>query len=111
MVAEPKQARAMRRFYEQALTAAENEELGRAQEVGGLDEEIAALRLRLRRVLQDSPKDIALMLRGMDVLRRLVATRYALSRADEDALDSAFVEETRRRLRERREGGGEHDVA
>jgi hypothetical protein len=98
-------------FYEQALSQAERAAFSEALEVDGFDEEIAALRLRLRSVIEAEPKDLALMLRGMDVLRRLVASKYGLSRKDQKALDSAFAAETLRRLEERGEGGENDDAA
>ena len=67
-------------FYECALTEAERAELAGALKVTGIDAEIAALRVRLRRVIKEQPEDLALMLRGMDVLRRLLVTRYGLSK-------------------------------
>jgi inactivated superfamily I helicase len=100
-----------RRFYEKALSAAEQADLAKALEIEGFEQEIAALRLRLRTALKDEPEDFALILRGMDVLRRMVATKYQLSKDDEEALQSAFVEETLRRVEERGEGGGEVDAA
>jgi hypothetical protein len=71
-----------RRFYIQALNEAERAEFAAALDVEGVDGEIAALRLLLRTHLEDRPKDLPLMLRGLDVLRRMVATKYALSRSD-----------------------------
>lgn len=99
-----------RRFYEQALTEAERADFAVALEVEGFEEEVAALRLRLRTALKN-PEDLALVLRGMDVLRRMVATRYDLSKPDEQALGSAFAEETLRRVVERGEGGDGVDPA
>lgn len=95
-----------RGFYKQALSTTERLELDEASQVAGLDQEIAALRLRLRAAIKGGPEDVALVLKGMDVLRRLVATKYGLSKEDERAFESAFAEETLRRMGER---GGEHD--
>jgi hypothetical protein len=100
-----------RRFYAQALTEAEQADLCTALEVEGFDEELATLRLRLRTALDENPKDLALVLRGMDVLRRMVATKYGLSREDRQAFQSAFAQETLLRMQERGEGGGQHDAA
>jgi hypothetical protein len=96
-----------RRFYAQALSEAEQADLGTALEVEGVDEEIATLRLRLRTALKANSEDLPLLLRGMDVLRRMVATKYGLSRKEKEALESAFAEETLRRMQER---GGEDDA-
>jgi hypothetical protein len=104
-------ARKTQRFYEQALSEAEQADLGSALDVQGFDAEIAALRLRLRTALKDQPEDLALVLRGFDVLRRMVATKYGLTREERDALNSAYVEETLRRLVDRAESGDDVDAA
>lgn len=76
-------------FYAQALTEAERADLPAALKVEGMDDEIALLRLRLRTALTESPDDLTLMLRGIDLLARAVATRYRLSkRAERDLADS-----------------------
>jgi hypothetical protein len=93
-----------RRFYADALTEAERVEFAAALEVEGVDAEIAFLRNRLLKHLKDNPMDMALLLRGMDVLRRMVATKYGLSRNDQRGL-AGFGDETLRRLNVRGEGG------
>jgi hypothetical protein len=86
--AKPKQGRAARpasrsklarEFYAGALDAAERIELDAASEVEGLDEEIALLRMKLREALGKRPDDLALMLRGIDLLVKAVTARYRLS--------------------------------
>ncbi len=79
----------LRSFYAEALTEAERLELARAQEVEGLDEEIAVLRVRLKRVLQEHPQDLALIAKGVDMLVKAVAARYKLSpKARRDLADN-----------------------
>ena len=73
-------------FYEQSVSEAERAQLAAASEVEGLDAEIALLRMRLRKLFAERPRDFALALRGLDVLRRLIVARYALSKADNQAL-------------------------
>jgi hypothetical protein len=68
-----------REFYAGALDAAERIELDAASEVEGLDEEIALLRMKLREALGKRPDDLALMLRGIDLLVKAVTARYRLS--------------------------------
>lgn len=89
------------KFYQQALSRSERLHLDEALQVHGIDEEIATLRLKLRSALAGEPEDLSLVLQGMDVLRRLVATKYGLSKEDELAFESAFAQETLRRLEER----------
>jgi hypothetical protein len=77
---------AARRFYNDALDAAEQSELTQALGIDGIDEEIAVLRLRLRRFIEEHPEDLPLMFRGIELLTKAVATRYRLSKDDKTAL-------------------------
>lgn len=78
------------RFYERALTEAERADLSEALKVEGLEQEVALLRLRLRRALAPEDEDFALFLRGLDVLRRMVVARYGLSKGDAKGLETAM---------------------
>lgn len=84
MTVAPEAARAtsLRGFYRRALNEAEQAAFDDALRVEGLDEEVALLRLRLRTALEERPEDIALMLRGVDLLTRAVAARYRVSGPD-----------------------------
>jgi hypothetical protein len=78
-------------FYEVAsLTEAERVELRKAAEVENLGDEIALLRVRLKKALEGTAAtDLALIVRGMDTLVKLVAAQYRLSpRAKEELADS-----------------------
>lgn len=76
-------------FYGSALDAAARMELEEASEIGGLDSEIALLRMKLRDVLSERPDDLPLMLRGIDLLVKAVSARYRLSKeAEENLADS-----------------------
>ena len=76
-------------FYFDALTEGERVDLGKAAEVENLDEEIAVLRVRLKTALRKHPEDYALLVRGIGLLVRAVATQYRLSpRASKDLADS-----------------------
>jgi hypothetical protein len=79
----------LRSFYEEALSEAERLELEQAREVEGLDEEIAVLRVRLKRALREHPQDLALIAKGVDMLVKAVAARYRLSpKARRDLADN-----------------------
>jgi hypothetical protein len=73
-------------FYVAVFNAAERILLDVAQEIDGLDKEIAVLRMELRAIMtpkknnRRSARDIKLMLRAMDMLNRLVSTRYRISK-------------------------------
>ena len=76
-------------FYRDALSEGEQVDLEKAAEVENLAEEIAVLRVRLKTALSERPKDYALLVRGIGMLTRAVATQYRLSpRASQDLADS-----------------------
>ncbi len=80
MVAAARRARASaRNFYHQALDRAERLDLERAQEVEGLDDEIALMRVRLKRAMKEHPQDVQLLMKGLEILVRAVGARYRLS--------------------------------
>jgi hypothetical protein len=82
-------SRRLRSFYAEALSEAERLELARAQEVEGLDEEIAVLRVRLKTALREHPEDLSLIAKGVDLLVKAVAARYRLSpKARRDLADN-----------------------
>ena len=78
-----------REFYASALEEAERIELEEAAEIEGLDEEIAVLRVKLRKALVEHPEDRQLMMRGIELLVKAVSARYRLSKqAQEDLAES-----------------------
>jgi hypothetical protein len=62
-----------------------------AREVEGLDQEIAVLRVRLRRALEDHPENMTLMIKGVELLVKALAANYRLSK-DGKAELSASIE-------------------
>jgi len=66
-------------FYAQSLTEAERESLKAARKLDGLEEEIAMLRVRLLSALRERPEDLQLLIAGVGMLVRAVATQYRLS--------------------------------
>jgi hypothetical protein len=78
---------APRNFYRSALDAALQTDLDAAAATEGLDDEVALLRLLVRRELAERPENLRLVLQGMTLLVRAVAARYRLSPADQDALE------------------------
>ena len=67
-------------FYESAVPAGDKVALAVAREVEGLDEEIAVLRVRLRRALEEHPENMTLMLKGVEMLVKAVSAGYRLSK-------------------------------
>jgi hypothetical protein len=51
-----------------------------AREVEGLDQEIAVLRVRLRRALENHPENMTLMIKGVELLVKALAANYRLSK-------------------------------
>ena len=100
MTAKTTRARGAQSFYESALDEAERQSMPEALEVEGFAQEIALLRLRLRDILADHPEDLELMLRGMELLRRMVVSRYGLKGKEKKQFETAFAQETARRLEE-----------
>jgi hypothetical protein len=68
-----------RGFYSDALSEAEQLLLDQARDMEGLDEEIAMLRVHLRKALEASPDDLRLVTLGVDMLVKAVAAQYRLS--------------------------------
>jgi len=66
-------------FYEAALSRAERVRLPGARRLEDLEEEIALLRVRLLRALEEHPENFPLLLKGMSLLVRLVATQHRIS--------------------------------
>ena len=78
-------------FYAQAMSQAERLLLAEAQEVEGLDEEIALLRVRLSRLAAEEPENLELLVKGVGMLVRAVSTKYRLSpRAENDLYESVL---------------------
>jgi len=76
-------------FYEEVLSEAERLDLPEARQMEGLDEEIAVMRVRLKRALEERPEDVQLIAKGLDLLVKAVAAKYRLSpKARKDLSDS-----------------------
>lgn len=80
VAAAAKEARARaRNFYQHALDRAERADLKRAEKIEGLDDEIAVMRVKLKRAMEEHPEDLPLLVKGLGMLVRAVGTRYRLS--------------------------------
>ena len=73
-------------FYQGVLAEAAASDLHEAAAPDGLADEVALLRVLVRRQLAEGPENLDLTLKGLTLLARLVATQYRLSGADEAAL-------------------------
>jgi hypothetical protein len=61
------------------MSEAEQLLLEQARNMEGLDEEIAMLRVHLRKALEASPDDLRLLTLGVNMLVKAVAAQYRLS--------------------------------
>ena len=80
-----------RNFYQGVLETATTADLAAAATTEGLDDEIALLRLLIRRELAANPDDLRLALQGLTLLVRAVVARYRLNPADEADLEARLV--------------------
>jgi len=79
-----------RGFYSRALDEAEKLELEEASHVEGIDEEIALLRVKLRKLLEEQPERIDLHFEAANIIARLVRTRYQITKEQKKSLKEAI---------------------
>ena len=79
-----------RGFYSRALEEAEKVELEEASHVEGIDEEIALLRVELRKLLERQPERIDLHFETANIIARLVKTRYQINKEQKKSLKEAI---------------------
>lgn len=77
-------------FYSRALDEAEQLELEEAAELSGLDDEIAVLRVMLKRLIEEYPDEIRLQMEAANTLARLVRTRYHITKEQKKSLKEAI---------------------
>ena len=92
MAVKTKRARPTPRgFYGEAMKEAERLALPQAMQVDGVDQEIALLRLRLRSAIVADPEDLTVMFKGIELLAKVVATRYRLGKTGREEIQEALV--------------------
>ena len=79
------------RFYEAALGETERLLLEQARDQRGLAEEMALLRLKLRASAEEHPEDLTRFLRLLELLTRMVATQYRVSKEAEGDLAASLA--------------------
>jgi hypothetical protein len=85
-----KEKKSKQSFYTKALDEAEGLDFELAQDVDGIDDEIALLRLKIKSVLENDPDNIKLITEATDALSRLVMARYKMGSAHKKALVNAI---------------------
>ena len=77
-------------FYEKVLNEAERLDFELASGVNGIDDEIALLRVKIKSILGDDPKNIKLIVETTNALERLIRTRYKISKEQRKGLKEAI---------------------
>ncbi len=78
-------------FYSRSLDEAERLEMEEASYVEGIDQEIALIRIRLRRLVEQHPDQISLHLEAANAIARLLRTRYQISKEQKKSLKDAIA--------------------
>ncbi len=77
-------------FYSRHLDAQEQADSEAAVLVEGVDEEIALLRIKIKRVLERDPNNVALIVKATNTLARLMLTRFNIRKEDKQGLKEAI---------------------
>ncbi len=77
-------------FYARVLDEAERLDFELASGVNGIDDEIALLRVKIKSILGDEPKNIRLIVEATNALERLVRTKYKITREQRKGLKEAI---------------------
>lgn len=79
-----------RGFYEKALDEVERLDFELASGVNGIDDEIALLRVKIKSILGDDPKNVKLIVETTNALERLIRTRYKITKEQRKGLKEAI---------------------
>jgi len=77
-------------FYARVLDEAELLDFELAAGVNGIDDEIALLRVKIKSILGDDPKNIRLLVEATNALERLIKTRYKITKEQRKGLKEAI---------------------
>ena len=77
-------------FYEKVLDEAERLDFELAAGVNGIDDEITLLRVKLKSILGNDPKNLKLIVEATNALERLIRTRYKISKEQRQGLKEAI---------------------
>lgn len=80
---------ARKQFYSSCVDQAE---LTEALQIEGIDEELAILRIQLKKMVKERPDDLPLMLKGFDLVARIAAARYRMSAKSREDLAQSLGE-------------------
>lgn len=77
-------------FYQKVLDEAERIDFDLVSCVNGIDDEIALLRVKIKSILDDDPKNIKLIVEATNALERLIRTKYKISKEQRKGLKEAI---------------------
>jgi len=77
-------------FYAKVLDEAEQLDFELASGVEGIDDEIALLRVKIKSMLGDDPKNVKLIVDATNALERLIRTRYKITKEQRKGLKEAI---------------------
>ncbi|MFH1169052.1 MAG: hypothetical protein V1691_00020 [Chloroflexota bacterium] len=77
-------------LYSRVLDEAEQLDFELASGVDGIDDEIALLRVKIKSILGDDPKNVKLLVEMTNALERLIRTRYKISKEQHQGLKEAI---------------------
>ena len=80
----------MKNFYARVLDEAEQLDFELAAGVDGIDDEIALLRVEIKKLISNEPQNVRLIVEATNALERLVKTRYRISREQRRGLKDAI---------------------
>src|ERR1035437_8913964 len=77
-------------FYSDVLDENQLQDLEQLDEVEGLDDEIALLRVKIKSLVRKDPDNIALIVRAVESMGRLLKIKYNLGKNDKPGLTDAI---------------------
>ena len=79
-----------RGFYARVFDEADQLDFELASGVNGIDDEIALLRVTIKSILEDNPKNVKLIVDATNALERLIRTRYKITKEQKKGLKEAI---------------------
>ena len=77
-------------FYTKVMDEAEKLDFETAGGIDGIDYEITLLRVKIKKILENEPENILLIMEATNMLARLVRTRYNITKDQKKGLKEAI---------------------
>jgi len=77
-------------LYTKVLDEAEKLDFEMASGVDGIDDEIALMRVKIKSIMGDDPKNLKLLVEATNALERLIRTRYKITKEQRKGLKEAI---------------------